>query len=61
MKAVSGRDVVKRHEDYAFYRPSAVVIARMVQDFPLLLAQVIPFCKLSFFSSSFASHSWDIC
>jgi ATP-binding cassette subfamily G (WHITE) protein 2 (SNQ2) len=45
MKAVSGRDVVKRHEDYAFYRPSAVVIARVVQDVPLLLAQVIPFCK----------------
>ena len=45
MKAVSGRNVVKRHEDYAFYRPSAVVIARVLQDFPLLLAQVIPFCK----------------
>lgn len=45
MKAVSGRNVVKRHEDYAFYRPSAVAIARVVQDFPLLLAQVIPFCK----------------
>jgi hypothetical protein len=48
MKAVSGRNVVKRHEDYAFYRPSAVAIARVVQDFPLLLAQVIPFCKLHF-------------
>ena len=45
MKAVSGRAVVKRHEEYAFYRPSAVVIARVVQDFPLLLAQVIPFSK----------------
>jgi ATP-binding cassette subfamily G (WHITE) protein 2 (SNQ2) len=47
MKAVSGRDVVKRHEDFAFYHPSAVVIARVLQDFPLLLAQVIPFCKFS--------------
>lgn len=45
MKAVSGRDVVKRHEDFAFYHPSAVSIARVLQDFPLLLAQVIPFCK----------------
>jgi ABC-type multidrug transport system ATPase subunit len=45
MKAVSGRDVVKRHEDFAFYHPSAVSIARILQDFPLLLAQVIPFCK----------------
>ena len=49
MKAVSGRDVVKRHEDYAFYRPSAVVIARVVQDFPLLLAQVIPFSIIMYF------------
>jgi ATP-binding cassette subfamily G (WHITE) protein 2 (SNQ2) len=45
MKAVSGRDVVKRHEDFAFYHPSAVSIARVLQDFPLLLAQVIPFCE----------------
>jgi ATP-binding cassette subfamily G (WHITE) protein 2 (SNQ2) len=49
MKAVSGRAVVKRHEDYAFYRPSAVVLARIVQDFPLLLAQVIPFCLIMYF------------
>lgn len=45
----SGRDVVKRHEDYAFYRPSAVVIARVVQDLPLLLAQVIPFSIIMYF------------
>lgn len=49
MKAVSGRAVVKRHEDYAFYRPSAVVVARVVQDFPLLFAQVIPFCVIMYF------------
>jgi ATP-binding cassette subfamily G (WHITE) protein 2 (SNQ2) len=49
MKAVSGRDVVKRHEDYAFYRPSAVVIARVVQDLPLLLVQVIPFSIIMYF------------
>lgn len=49
MKAVSGRDVVKRHEDYALYRPSAVVIARVVQDFPLLLAQVVPFSIIMYF------------
>jgi len=49
MKAVSGRNVVKRHEDYAFYRPSAVAIARVVQDFPLLLAQVIPFSIIMYF------------
>jgi ATP-binding cassette subfamily G (WHITE) protein 2 (SNQ2) len=49
MKAVSGRAVVRRHEDYAFYRPSAVVVARVVQDFPLLFAQVIPFCLIMYF------------
>jgi hypothetical protein len=43
MKAVSGRTIISRHKDYAFYRPSAVVLARVLQDFPLLLVQVIPF------------------
>jgi ATP-binding cassette, subfamily G (WHITE), member 2, SNQ2 len=43
MKAVSGRTIVARHKDYAFYRPSAVVVARVLQDLPMLLAQVIPF------------------
>jgi ATP-binding cassette subfamily G (WHITE) protein 2 (SNQ2) len=43
MKAVSGRSIVRRHEDYAFYRPSAVTIARVVQDIPLCLAMVVPF------------------
>ena len=43
MKAVSGRPVISRHKDYAFYRPSAVVIARVLQDLPMILFQVIPF------------------
>jgi ATP-binding cassette subfamily G (WHITE) protein 2 (SNQ2) len=43
MKAVSGRTIIARHNDYAFYRPSAVVIARVLQDFPMLFVQVIPF------------------
>lgn len=43
MKAVGGRNIIARHNDYAFYRPSAVVIARVLQDFPMLLIQVIPF------------------
>ena len=51
MKAVSGRAVVQRHKDYAFYRPSAVSIARVVVDFPLLLAQVVPFCIIMYFMS----------
>jgi ATP-binding cassette subfamily G (WHITE) protein 2 (SNQ2) len=43
MKAVSGRSVISRHNEYAFYRPSAVVIARVVQDIPLIFVQVVPF------------------
>lgn len=43
MQAVGGRPIIARHKDYAFYRPSAVVVARVVQDFPMILAQVIPF------------------
>ncbi|KAM3071184.1 ATP-binding cassette transporter snq2 [Clarireedia jacksonii] len=49
MKAVSGRPIIARHKDYAFYRPSAVVIARILQDFPLLLLQVIPFSLIMYF------------
>jgi len=43
MKAMSGRNIISRHREYAFYRPSAVVVARFVQDLPLILCQVIPF------------------
>jgi ATP-binding cassette subfamily G (WHITE) protein 2 (SNQ2) len=49
MKAVSGRTIIARHNDYAFYRPSAVVIGRVLQDFPLILAQVIPFSIIMYF------------
>ncbi|KAJ4344485.1 ATP-binding cassette transporter snq2 [Didymosphaeria variabile] len=49
MKAVSGRAIVKRHNDYAFYRPSAVALARVLQDFPLLLFQVVPFVLIMYF------------
>ncbi|KAI2603660.1 ABC-2 type transporter-domain-containing protein [Hypoxylon sp. NC1633] len=43
MKAVSGREVVARHRDYAFYRPSAVSIARVIQDIPVIFLQVVFF------------------
>lgn len=49
MKAVGGRPIIARHKDYAFYRPSAVVVARVVQDFPLLLVQVVPFSIVVYF------------
>ena len=49
MKAVSGRVVIDRHREYAFYRPSAVVLARVLADFPLILTQVIPFTIIMYF------------
>ena len=52
MKAVSGRVVIARHKDYAFYRPSAVSIARVITDFPLILAQVIIFGILMYFMTN---------
>lgn len=52
MKAVSGRVVIARHRDYAFYRPSAVSIARVITDLPLILAQVIIFGILMYFMTN---------
>ncbi|KAJ5484950.1 ABC multidrug transporter atrF [Penicillium diatomitis] len=49
MPAVSGRAIVARHKDYAFYRPSAVSIARVVVDFPAILAMVVPFAIIMYF------------
>ena len=49
MKAVSGRVVVARHRDYAFYRPSAVVIARVLLDLPVLFVQVVIFGIVMYF------------
>lgn len=49
MKAVSGRVIIARHKEYAFYRPSAVSIARVLVDFPVLLVQVIIFSIIMYF------------
>jgi len=38
-EAVQGRPMLARHKQFAFYRPSAVVIARAIVDVPLLLVQ----------------------
>lgn len=48
-KAVAGRTIVARHKQYAFYRPSAVSLARVMTDFPLLLLQVIIFGIIMYF------------
>ncbi|QSZ29046.1 hypothetical protein DSL72_003556 [Monilinia vaccinii-corymbosi] len=50
-KAVSGRSVIARHKDYAFYRPSAVIVARVVQDVPVLLVMATLFCVIVYFMS----------
>lgn len=61
MKAVSGRAVVQRHRDYAFYRPSAVSIARVVTDVPVVGIQVLLFGLVMYFMcglDTVASKFW---
>lgn len=38
-EAVAGRPMLSRHRQFAFYRPSAVVLARAIVDIPFLLVQ----------------------
>ena len=54
MKAVTGRAVVARQRDYAFYRPSAVNLARIITDFPVLLIEVIVFGIIMYFITDLA-------
>lgn len=49
MNAVSGRNIISRHRDYAFYRPSAVALARVVLDFPVIAIQVVIYSLLIYF------------
>lgn len=51
-RAVSGRTVVSRHRDYAFYRPSAVVVARVIQDIPVVFVQVCIFGVAMYFMTN---------
>lgn len=48
-KAVAGRDVINRHKEYAFYRPSAVSLGRVLADFPVLLLEVVLFGVILYF------------
>ncbi|KAI3318262.1 ABC-2 type transporter-domain-containing protein [Xylariaceae sp. AK1471] len=52
MKAVSGRAVAARQKDYAFYRPSAVSLARALTDFPILFVQVVIFGVIMYFMTN---------
>ncbi|OAA66038.1 ABC drug exporter AtrF [Cordyceps fumosorosea ARSEF 2679] len=49
IRAIAGRDVIRRHREYAFYRPSAVTFARILADFPLLLLEVAVFGVILYF------------
>jgi len=49
MKAVEGRVVIARHESYAFYRPSAVNLARALTDLPMLIPPTIIFGVIMYF------------
>lgn len=49
MPAVSGRPIINRHHQYAFYRPSAVVISRVLLDLVTVLLMVILFGVVVYF------------
>ena len=48
-KAVSGRTVISRHKDYAFYRPAVVSLARVIMDIPFMFIQVTIFSIIVYF------------
>lgn len=61
MKAVTGRPVVARQREYAFYRPAAVTLARVLTDLPVLLPQVLVFSIVMYFMCNLdrtASKFW---
>lgn len=50
--AVGGRPIIARHKEFTFYRPSAVVLARVLTDLPVLAIQTIPFSIVIYFLGS---------
>ncbi|KAK0375142.1 ABC-2 type transporter [Colletotrichum limetticola] len=59
--AIDGRTTIERQRVFAFYRPSAVVIARMLLDFPLILIMTLLFSVPVYFLAQFdvdASKFW---
>ncbi|KAF8418884.1 ABC multidrug transporter [Tirmania nivea] len=45
-EALAGRGVVERHRNFAFVRPSAVSVARMILDLPTVLIQAAIFVSI---------------
>lgn len=50
--AVSGRTIIQRQKEFAFYRPSAMVFARVLSDFPILFCCVTLMSIIVYFLSS---------
>ncbi|KAL0085199.1 ABC-2 type transporter-domain-containing protein [Phycomyces blakesleeanus] len=48
-----GRPVLKKHKQYALYRPSAFYIAQVIIDIPYALVQVFLYTVCSYFMSGF--------
>ncbi|KAF2864334.1 ABC transporter-like protein [Piedraia hortae CBS 480.64] len=64
IKAVSGRAIIARHRDYAFYRPSAVSVARVITDLPIVAVQALPFALIMYFMTNLtldAGRFWIYC
>lgn len=57
MKAISGRVVVQRHREYAFYRPSAVVAARCVLDVPVVAVQAVIFSVILYWMANLTADA----
>ncbi|KAF6819474.1 ABC drug exporter [Colletotrichum plurivorum] len=53
LPAVSGRATIERQRVFAFYRPSAVVVARMLLDFPIILVMTVLFSVPVYFLAQF--------
>lgn len=47
-KAIEGRDIVKRQSDYGFFSSSALALARVVGDLPLIGVQVLLFGTMTY-------------
>ncbi|GAC97998.1 hypothetical protein PHSY_005586 [Pseudozyma hubeiensis SY62] len=55
-EAVAGRPMLSRHQQFAFYRPSAVVLARALVDIPFLLVQCFLSSIIIYFLSNLRSN-----
>lgn len=53
LPAITGRTTMERQRAFAFYRPSAVVLARSILDLPVLLLLTLPFCIAFYFMARF--------